>query len=77
MASSSGIPQHVPPTAGQSPQGSVDHQSRAPGSGYQGGPAATTGKGPPANIGTGRVEPPAPPPKETAGKAHNQVNLKV
>jgi hypothetical protein len=68
----------MPPTPHHAPQGSVDHRSRAPGTGYQGGPAATSAKGPPAKIGTGRVEAPTPPPKETAGKTHNDtVNLKV
>ena len=43
------------------PQGTVDHRMRAPGSGYQGGPTAITPKGPPADLGTGHLEAPKPP----------------
>ena len=40
------------------PQGRVDHRMRAPGSGYHGGPTATSGKGPPQDLGAGRTAPP-------------------
>lgn len=33
----------------------VDHRMRAPGTGFAGGPAATTPKGPPPKLSTGHV----------------------
>ena len=64
---------HSIPGAGHPPAGHVDHRVRAPGSGYQGGPTATSGKGPPQDLGAGKVAPPKPLPKNTAQK----VNIKV
>jgi len=43
------------------PQGTIDHRMRAPGSGYQGGPTAVTPNGPPPDLGAGRLAPPKPP----------------
>jgi hypothetical protein len=57
---------------GTSPQGHVDNRMRAPGSGYAGGPTATSAKGPPQDLNAGRVAPPKP----TSHQGHN-VNLKV
>ena len=55
------------PTAAQAaqvvPQGHTDNRTRAPGSGYAGGPTATTSKGPPADLGTGHTAAPTPGPK--------------
>ena len=45
------------------PQGTVDHRMRAPGSGYAGGPTATSAKGPPQDLNAGHVDAPKPPPK--------------
>ncbi len=50
---------NMPPVT---PQGTVDHRMRAPGSGYQGGPTATSAKGPPADLNAGRTDAPKPPP---------------
>ena len=44
-------------TAAVTPQGSVDHRMRAPGSGFAGGPTATSSKGVPANLGAGHTGP--------------------
>jgi hypothetical protein len=55
-----------------SPQGNVDNRMRAPGSGYHGGPTATSAKGPPADLNAGQVAPPKP----TSHQGHN-VNLKI
>jgi len=55
------------------PQGSADHRMRATGSGYAGGPTATSAKGPPADLGAGQVAPPKPPPKHAVGP----LNFKV
>jgi hypothetical protein len=49
------------------PQGHADHRMRATGSGYAGGPTATSAKGPPADLATGHVAPPQPPPKHAVG----------
>jgi hypothetical protein len=56
----------APPQA--SPQGHVDHRMRATGSGYAGGPTATSAKGPPPDLKSGDVAPPAPPPKHHVGR---------
>jgi hypothetical protein len=50
------------------PQGTVDNRMRATGSGYAGGPTATTGKGVPADLAAGHVAPPQPPPKHAVGR---------
>jgi len=55
------------------PQGHVDNRMRATGSGYAGGPTATTPKGPPADLGAGKVAPPAPPPKHAVGRMDFKV----
>jgi hypothetical protein len=55
-------------TSAVTPQGSVDHRMRAPGSGYAGGPTATTGKGVPANLDAGRVGPAEGPANQVASK---------
>ncbi|MBI3515208.1 MAG: hypothetical protein HY060_14280 [Proteobacteria bacterium] len=65
MASSVGAGSH-----GHAVQGNVDHRARAPGSGYQGGPTAISGKGPPQDLGAGKVAPPKPLPK-------HKVDIKV
>lgn len=49
-------------------QGSVDHRMRATGSGYAGGPTATTAKGVPADLDAGRVGAPLPAPKHAVGR---------
>ncbi len=45
------------------PQGTVDNRMRPPGSGYAGGPTATSAKGPPQDLNAGHTEAPKPPPK--------------
>jgi len=55
-------------TPAVTPQGSVDHRMRAPGSGYAGGPTAVTSKGVPANLGTGHVGPADGPASQVASK---------
>ena len=69
MAGAVGAGSHA---AAASPQGNVDHRMRATGSGYAGGPTATSAKGPPQDLNAGRVAPPKP----TSHQGHN-VNLKV
>jgi len=54
----------------------VDHRMRTPGSGYSGGPAATTPKGPPAKLNTGHVGPVQTPAKRQA-KVHYTINVKA
>ena len=55
------------------PQGSADHRMRATGSGYAGGPTATSSKGPPADLDAGKVAPPQPVQKHAVGP----LNFKV
>jgi hypothetical protein len=55
-------------TPPMSPQGTVDHRMRATGSGYAGGPTATTAKGPPPDLKAGNVAPPVPPPTHHVGR---------
>jgi hypothetical protein len=62
---------HNPQASHVRPQGTIDHRTRAPGSGYQGGPTATSSQGPPANIGAGHLEPPKPPPTKHVGRFVN------
>lgn len=50
------------------PQGTVDHRMRATGSGYAGGPTATTAKGVPADLAAGHVAPPQPPSSHPVGR---------
>jgi hypothetical protein len=49
-------------------QGSVDHRMRATGSGYAGGPTATTAKGVPADLDAGHVSAPQPPAQHYVGR---------
>jgi hypothetical protein len=50
------------------PQGTVDNRMRATGSGYAGGPTATTARGVPADLDAGHVAPPQPLPKHAVGR---------
>jgi hypothetical protein len=50
------------------PQGSVDHRMRATGSGYAGGPTATTARGVPADLDAGHVGPPQAAVKHAVGR---------
>jgi len=53
-----------------SPAGHVDNRMRAPGTGYAGGPTATSPKGPSANLAAGKLSAPT-------GPTPGPINFKV